>query len=1817
MWALMLAAPAAAQAAMTIDSGPTVRVNPNQVTIWWHSSSTGSSELRWDTESRGDFASFGNDVSNNATNLGTLHSRTISNLPAGEYYFRVRTTGAAGTATSGTHRFVVRESSAASPRAGFITNGTVNAVATTATRTYLGGDFTQVGEFVGNGVTVDPVSAARRAGTPQVIGSASAAVPDGSGGVYIAGTISSVGGLRRVRVAHLLADGGVDPYFDPGTGPGNTVQALQLSGSRLYIGGGFTTVQGASRRRVAALDATTGDLDTSFDPGTAANNWVAALAIDGGRLYIGGSFTTFNGSARVRVAAVDASTGALDASFNPGAGANGSVDAIAVGAGRLYLGGSFTTYGGAAHGGIVAVDSATAAVDVGFNAGVGVDCCVTALAIGGGKLYLAGGFSTYAGTARNRLAAVDATTGALDGTFLPGAGTNSAPYALSLSGTRLYLAGGFDTYAGTARSALAAVDATTAALDMGFSSGAGIGGFYDTAYSIAATTNGVFVGGTFDMYDATPVGYLAALDASTGHLDATFNTGTGLNASVSSFALTGTRLYIAGGFTTYDGTPRARLAAVDPATGALDAGFNPGTGPSAAPSALEASGTRLFLTGSFTSYNGTGRQYVAAVDAATGVLDAGFNPGTGPNAAPGTLAVDGSRVLIGGWFTSVSGTPRQHVAALNATTGALDAGFNPGAGADNAVLAITVVGGRAYLGGCFTTYGGTARHGIAAVDAATGTLDAGFDPGSGVDMCIYDFASTPTRLYFGGVFSSYDGVPRNSLAAVDPATGALVSSFDPGAGASGAVQALSVNGTRIVMGGNFSSYGAVPLYGIATVDDGDSGVGTDAGPLAITTAAQHNIAPYQTTVWWSTSSTSSSELVWDTQSRSTWSEYQNDVSNSATNLGTVHSRTIGNLPQGTYYYRVRSRNAAGEQVTSGEYSFRVEPPDAATPLGSTVTNGVRAIATTPERVYLGGAFTQVGTRLGGGIRVDATTARLQAGSPQIVGDVIDSVPDGSGGWFIGGDFTRVGGIARARIAHLLPDGGVDPYFDPGTGFDDGVEVLLRVGSTLYAGGNFVTYDGVARGRVAALDTTTAALDATFSPGTGFNDYVFALAASGGKLYVGGRFTDYAGTTRNRVAALDATTAALDATFDPGVGFDGPDVYAFEVHGATLIVAGNFTSYAGSARNSLAALNLATAALDATFNPGTGFNSGVRALEYDGSRLYAGGTFTSYDGTTRNRIAVLDPTTAALDPTFDPGGGFDALVYVLELDGGTLYAGGKFTTYAGSSRNGLAALNATTAALDTTFDPGTGCNDYVRALTVSGSTLHVGGAFTTYEPLMRPGIAAIDATTGVLDQTFDPGSGFDGVVRALVADGNTLYAGGAFTTYRGISRPNIAALDAASADLDATFNPGTGFSNAVRSLAVDGTKLYAGGTFTSYQGTNRRRIAALNKTTASLDAAFNAATGFDAAVNTLQLSGAKLYAGGAFTTYKGTARGHIAAVDTATAALDATFVPSGTSFDADVEAIAVDGARIFAGGGFTSYDGVGRGHVAALNATTAALDTTFVPPSGGFDASVETLAVGGGRLYAGGYFTTYATTGRSRIAALDLTSAALDTTYDPGGGFDDWVSAIAIDGSRLYAGGSFFEDDEIAQSGFAMFETCDRSTFCGDEILRDYVSISTPTSVDLGAGAAGTSSVAPLAVTVQSNAMFGYTLSATDGSDANALDCTVGGCAGSSIADWPGTGSAPTLWPDSGANYGFGVTVLDSTLAPKDATRWGSGITAGDFADNRYAGLDQSISTTLHATRRYIANTPDVTTISVRVRVAPTQIVGSYSGTVSLTAVANP
>jgi uncharacterized delta-60 repeat protein/uncharacterized repeat protein (TIGR01451 family) len=354
-------------------------------------------------------------------------------------------------------------------------------------------------------------------------------------------------------------------------------------------------------------------------------------------------------------------------------------------------------------------------------------------------------------------------------------------------------------------------------------------------------------------------------------------------------------------------------------------------------------------------------------------------------------------------------------------------------------------------------------------------------------------------------------------------------------------------------------------------------------------------------------------------------------------------------------------------------------------------------------------------------------------------------------------------------------GTLDFSFNPGTGANGSVlTTAIQSDGKIILGGSFTSYNGTARNRIARLNVD-GTLDASFNPGTGANNSVKSITIQpDGKIIIGGEFTSFNGTTRNFIARLNAD-GSLDGTFNPGTGANSTVQTTAIQSDGKIIIGGWFTTFNGITNKYIARLN-SSGSLDAAFNPGTGGNNAVITITLQSNgKILIGGHFVSINGINRNKIARLN-ADGSLDTSFNLGTGANAVIFSIVLqDDGKIIIGGEFTSYNSISRNRIARLN-TDGSIDTSFNPGTGLNDYVYTIAINSSgKIIIGGGFEVFNGKSRNFIARIN-TDGTLDDYFIPGTGANSSLEtiALQTDGKIIIAG-YFTSYNGVPRNRIARL----------------------------------------------------------------------------------------------------------------------------------------------------------------------------------------------------------------------------------------------------------------------------------------------------------------------------------------------------------------------------------------------------------------------------------------------------------
>ncbi len=374
-------------------------------------------------------------------------------------------------------------------------------------------------------------------------------------------------------------------------------------------------------------------------------------------------------------------------------------------------------------------------------------------------------------------------------------------------------------------------------------------------------------------------------------------------------------------------------------------------------------------------------------------------------------------------------------------------------------------------------------------------------------------------------------------------------------------------------------------------------------------------------------------------------------------------------------------------------------------------------------------------------------------------------------------------------------------------------------------------------------------------------------------------------------------------------------------------------------------------------------------------------------------------------------------------------------------------------------PAENCGE-VRSVVTIGSTVYLAGAFTalvnpsTGATLPYQNVAALDEASG------QPVTGFaahtiDGTAYALAAapDGSSLYIGGSFSGVDGVAgTARLVALDPATGAVQ-PFPAAV--PNTVRTIlpllpagAVwpAGGKVYIGGSFASVQNKPRKRVAALDPVTATVDPTFLASpVAYDTKTDVRSLAfglGAdgvtpRLYLAGHFDTVGGDPHASLAAVDPSTGAVDPTFTPvvdqsPNDPLQAGDQVLPVDSA------GGTRPAGVLLGQAGHWNrayrfSLTGARAWTFSP-----DGDVQAVAISGTNVYLGGHFVCvqYCYDGnatndvtRTHIAAVSYTSVSngapvVDSTWSPAltptfapyyyGVWSLWVAG----NGDLWAGGAF-------------------------------------------------------------------------------------------------------------------------------------------------------------------------------------------------------
>ncbi|MFD2717618.1 hypothetical protein ACFST9_02755 [Hymenobacter monticola] len=568
--------------------------------------------------------------------------------------------------------------------------------------------------------------------------------------------------------------------------------------------------------------------------------------------------------------------------------------------------------------------------------------------------------------------------------------------------------------------------------------------------------------------------------------------------------------------------------------------------------------------------------------------------------------------------------------------------------------------------------------------------------------------------------------------------------------------------------------------------------------------------------------------------------------------------------------------------------------------------------------------------------------------------------------------------------------------------------------------------------------TALAPDGTLRPGTSgsfdAHEYRMLTAPDGHPIF--------------RPAGVRRTTGAGDENWQNGLGSGGVDggVQAVLAVGNDVYIGGDFSVVGGVPASKIAKWNSATSTWSRVGAGAgiTGFGN-VNALAMINSVLYVGGGFstvsTATSSLTVSRLAKWDGTTWS---SVGQGVSGDA-VSSLAVSGNSLYVGGTFTYVGGGTvaANNVAKWDASTntwSSLGTSTGNGVSGSVNALAFNGTGTELYVGGEFTS----ARSGATTVTARNVaryiVASNAWSPlGTTSNGVggqyggerVMALAWSTATssMYVAGYFARGGTLGAANSIVRFIPSNSSWAAVGSGFTHNNgqtAVYSLAVSGTTVYAGGSFTSSGATPLTSVAQFNGTSwAGMGDGMSIGTeGHNSSVQVyvVALVGSSVYAGGPFRRAGTVASNGLARWDGTTWSCPAP----GNGADGYLYAVAVDGTSVYVGGYFTHIGGVAANRVAKWNGTTwSSLGTGAANGVGTYPNSVTALAVAGnGDVYVGGNFTLAGGAAANNVAKWNGTTwSSLGT--GAANGVNNAVKALALIGSDVYVGGSFSQAGGVA------------------------------------------------------------------------------------------------------------------------------------------------------------------------------------------------
>ena len=669
------------------------------------------------------------------------------------------------------------------------------------------------------------------------------------------------------------------PTPTPAPGLNGDVKTILANGFDLIIGGYFTDAGGNADADY--LVRWSGSSWSTF--GTVLNGGVNALAKNGTDLYVGGVFTDVDGNpAADRIARWEGSTWTW---YPLGTGLNADVNTIALNGDDVLVGGRFTDVGGNLDTDYIARWDGHAWQPFGT-----VWSYVETIAVNGTDLFVGLSHGTI-------------PLGSLElGYRLPwyiarwngsawqplGSGFQHKVYAIVATGSDVWV-GGSQAEGLDQQDLMSIARWNGATFQPLMDARPDLQGLNDTVYALGTDGSVVYAGGTFRNAAGNPnASTIARWDGNQWQ-----PIGTGLNGLVLTIAVSGSDVYVGGTFTDAGGNPDAdRIARWDGTTWqALGTGLNNTV------SAIVVQGNEVYAGGHFTESGNVPAKYIARWDGL-----AWHALGAGPDQAVNALVIKGSTLYAAGIFSSAGGVSTGHIACWDgASWSALGSGIALGE-----VKTLAFYGDELWAGGTFLNAGG-----IDVLDyLARWSGSAWSAVGSGSGGAVYALAVKDAQVYVGGELFDAGG---SKLVRWDGGNWHKIGSPN------GSVQALTILGADVYVGGTFDRINTIPSSKIGRYTDA-------ALPIAMISAAG-TVRAQEATLHWTTVNVHNNDwFVIEEQVAQGWKVVGEVQGNEPTNESRSYTFVVPQLAFGAHVFRIAQHDRNGNITYSPCISVDIEMP---------------------------------------------------------------------------------------------------------------------------------------------------------------------------------------------------------------------------------------------------------------------------------------------------------------------------------------------------------------------------------------------------------------------------------------------------------------------------------------------------------------------------------------------------------------------------------------------------------------------------------------------------------------------------------------------------------------------------------------------------------------------------------------------------------------------------------------------------------------------------------------------------------------------------